>query len=569
MLFRLCLWALVLAASGALVGGCGSSRTDATPSREKSVATSPSSKRSSGRKTSAEDLATAHAHYASAVIHEMNGEADEALGEYTAAATNDLSDEELLLDVSRRLVVAKQPEKAIELLTRATARPTATAALYAQLGGVYSRLGQTDRAIAANRAAIRKDPARLDGYRNLFVIYLQNQKTADALNVLDEAAKVPGTNEEFLVGLGELYVNFGYQFPAQREATFNKASAVLLRGQKQNSDDPELLLKLADLLNVIGRGDDAAKIYQDLIKRLANVPYVRESIRAKLADIYLGNSDRTNAAEQLEAIVRDNPTDWKAFYALGVVECDDQHYPRAIECFNRTMLLNPDYETAYFKLVETQIYADKGSEALETLEKVRQKFPARRRSFLTEYLAGLACRQEKDYTNAIGHFTSAEITARAVETNRLTEAFYFQFGATCERQGDLEQAEKCFQKCLELSPNFAEAQNYLGYMWAEHGTNLDRAHDLIEKALKSEPKNDAYLDSMAWVLFKLNRPKDALNYILKAVENAEEEDATVYDHLGDIYQALGQSDKAQEAWRKSVSLEANEEVRKKIKPATK
>jgi tetratricopeptide (TPR) repeat protein len=135
--------------------------------------------------------------------------------------------------------------------------------------------------------------------------------------------------------------------------------------------------------------------------------------------------------------------------------------------------------------------------------------------------------------------------------------------------GDLEQAERYFQKSLEISPNFAEAQNYLGYMWAERGTNLARARDLIEKAVKAEPKNDAYLDSMAWVLFKLNQPKEALDYILKAIKNAEEEDATVYDHLGDIYNALGQTDKAKEAWRKSISLEPNETIRKKLGPASK
>ena len=47
-------------------------------------------------------------------------------------------------------------------------------------------------------------------------------------------------------------------------------------------------------------------------------------------------------------------------------------------------------------------------------------------------------------------------------------------------------------------------------MWAEHGQNQEKARDLIEKALKAEPKNAAYLDSLAWVLFKLKQPQDAL-----------------------------------------------------------
>ena len=106
--------------------------------------------------------------------------------------------------------------------------------------------------------------------------------------------------------------------------------------------------------------------------------------------------------------------------------------------------------------------------------------------------------------------------------------------------------------------------NYLGYMWAEHAMKLDQARELIEKAVKAEPKNTAFLDSMAWVLFKLKQPKEALPYALKAAELSEQPDATVYDHIGDIYAALKELDKAREAWRKSLSVEKNEEISKKL-----
>jgi tetratricopeptide (TPR) repeat protein len=93
---------------------------------------------------------------------------------------------------------------------------------------------------------------------------------------------------------------------------------------------------------------------------------------------------------------------------------------------------------------------------------------------------------------------------------------------------------------------------------------LDKARELIEKALKAEPKNAAFLDSMAWVLYKLNEPAAALPYALKAAELSEKPDATVDDHIADIYAALKQLDKAREFWRKSLALEPNEEVRKKL-----
>jgi tetratricopeptide (TPR) repeat protein len=104
-------------------------------------------------------------------------------------------------------------------------------------------------------------------------------------------------------------------------------------------------------------------------------------------------------------------------------------------------------------------------------------------------------------------------------------------------------------------------------MWAEQGENLERAKELIEQALKAEPKSAAYLDSMAWVLFKLKQPKAALDYLLEAVKLSEEPDATLYDHLGDIYAELKEIEKAHDAWRKSLAVEDSPAVRQKLPAA--
>ena len=131
-------------------------------------------------------------------------------------------------------------------------------------------------------------------------------------------------------------------------------------------------------------------------------------------------------------------------------------------------------------------------------------------------------------------------------------------------KGIFHQAEEYFNKCLQISPNFPEALNYLGYMWAERGMKLEKAHELIEKAVKLEPKNAAYLDSLGWVLYKLNQPKEALENIQKAIDLSTEVDATLYDHLGDIYVALKLKEQARDAWTKSLKVEANEQIRKKL-----
>jgi tetratricopeptide (TPR) repeat protein len=298
-----------------------------------------------------------------------------------------------------------------------------------------------------------------------------------------------------------------------------------------------------------------------LLKRLPDTPGIRERVRANLAEIYLQSSDHKLAAEQLEAIIREDPTNPQAYYFLGRFALEANKSAEAAENFSKMVLLSPEFEPAYYLLAMAQIDINKPADAVATLEKARKKFAP---SFALEFWTATALSRQKNYSDALKHYTAAEVMAKAADSKQLDERFYFEVGATYERKGDYEEAEKYFEKCLTLAPDFAEAQNYLGYMWAEHGTKLDKAKELIEKATKAQPKNAAYLDSMAWVLFKLNQPNEALTYALKAVDLCEPPDATLFDHVGDIYAALKQVDKAREAWSKSVALEPNPEVRKKL-----
>ena len=259
--------------------------------------------------------------------------------------------------------------------------------------------------------------------------------------------------------------------------------------------------------------------------------------------------------------MRNNPTNPNLYYLLGSIAYEEKDPTNAVEYFSKTILLNAEFEQAYYDLAGAQINANKPQAALETLAKARKKF---QESFVGEFFSSLAYRHMKDYTNAIKHLTSAEVIARVTETNRLNHLFYFQLGAAFERCHNIPEAEKNFRKSLKLNPEFAEALNYLGYMWAERGENLTEAREMIEKAVKLEPKNAAYLDSMGWVLFKMGKAEEALDYLRKSIDNSEEPDATLFDHLGDCYLALQQSDKAREAWRKSLAIEPNEQIQKKL-----
>src|SRR6185295_14309928 len=204
----------------------------------------------------------------------------------------------------------------------------------------------------------------------------------------------------------------------------------------------------------------------------------------------------------------------------------------------------------------------KGEDALKVLERARAKF---RQSFILEYFSALAYGKLEKYSDAIRHLTAAEVVARANnESQRLTYGFYFELAAMYERNKDYDRAEQFFRKTLQMQPTFAEALNYLGYMWADQGVKLDEARKFIEQAVKQEPDNAAFLDSLGWVYFKLGQHAKALEWQLKAVKNSKKDDATLQDHLGDIHAALKHYREAREAWRKSLSIEPNPGIEKKL-----
>jgi tetratricopeptide (TPR) repeat protein len=156
---------------------------------------------------------------------------------------------------------------------------------------------------------------------------------------------------------------------------------------------------------------------------------------------------------------------------------------------------------------------------------------------------------------------------------------------------DLNQIDKAaglLKALLAKEPNDPGFNNDLGYIWADHGMNLQESEKLIRKALeldrqrrKSDPKldpkddveNGAYLDSLAWVLFKQGKAKEAKEVMLKAVEDKNSQHIEIYEHLGDILDALGERQAAIDAYRKGIEVAGDTrreqqrkvEVEKKLK----
>jgi tetratricopeptide (TPR) repeat protein len=152
-------------------------------------------------------------------------------------------------------------------------------------------------------------------------------------------------------------------------------------------------------------------------------------------------------------------------------------------------------------------------------------------------------------------YKEAEEAARAAEVlpgqARDNEMVWFLLGAIYERQKFYDKAEEQFKKVLAVNPKNAPVLNYYGYMLGDLGIRLDEAEALAHRALKEEPYNGGYLDSLGWIYFKQNKAADAEVMLRKAV-GRESHDPTIHSHLGDVYVKRGRADLAAAEWEKAL-----------------
>jgi tetratricopeptide (TPR) repeat protein len=140
---------------------------------------------------------------------------------------------------------------------------------------------------------------------------------------------------------------------------------------------------------------------------------------------------------------------------------------------------------------------------------------------------------------------------------------FFARGMMRERLGNWDAAELDLQRARKMSGDAPNVLNYLGYSWIDQGIYLDEGLKIIQKAVKKEPDNGAYVDSLGWAYYRLGNYKLALP-LLERASRLEPTDPVVTDHLGDVMWRLGRELEARYQWRKALAFEPTEKDRAKI-----
>jgi tetratricopeptide (TPR) repeat protein len=445
--------------------------------------------------------------------------------------------------LSQLLIAEDRSQEAIGLLTQA-AGDSASPEFYDLLGDAYSHTKDYARAEAAYRTAVEADPDDPGHRHGLAQALLAQGKYAGALEQFQKLSRIePGTAENYL-RISQL---------ARRLGQFDQAESSLLRAKQLAPGNLEVLYNEALLYEDQGHYADAVKVLADAIAGIKSQSSGTGDNNAlailyeQLGRAYRKQHDYSTAIDTYEEMAKLGP-DFQSRARLLVIDTyrRSRDIDRAIAEAKKGLDESP--KDAELTVTLATLYGEKTDTATATrlLRSLLRGNDEDQEIYID--IAQVEERGRK-YAEAERSAQKAEQMAR---DNSAKESAWFMLGAIYERQKKFDQAEQQFRKVLSLDPDNAPVLNYYGYMLADRDVRIDEAASLIERAVKQDPQNGAYLDSLGWAYFKQNKLAEAEEYLRRAIDR-EGQDPTILGHLGDVYLKLGQNERAAEIYEHALA----------------
>jgi len=476
-------------------------------------------------------------------LYRLKNEHDKAEQVLRSILKADPENEPAVEQLTQLLMDKGKSAEAVTLLEGITAH-SPSPVLLDLLGDAHTQAHDLEKAEKAYRKAVELDPSELSHQRGLGQTLLAEEKYPEALKVFEKLSDVMPDDSDVYLRIAQIY----------RELhQLDKAEQNLVKARQYAPGSLEVMYNEAMLYQAQGRFEDAIRVLSNAVTDIKGQSPSVPSRRRSLAILY---------------------------QQLGQLYRDTQNYPASIYTFEELGHLGEEEDRrARMMIMDTYRAAKDLPKALQTGKEALAKYPADpaiRTShalllgesgqtedavkMLRAQLHGEAGDRET-YLNIAQvyergrHYKEAEEAARAAEVlpgqPRENEMVWFLLGAIYERQKFFDKAEEQFKRVLAMNPKNAPVLNYYGYMLGDLGIRLDEAEALVQKALKEDPYNGAYLDSLGWIYFKENKLSASETTLRKAVER-ERHDATIHSHLGDLYAKMGRSELAAAEWEKSL-----------------
>jgi Tfp pilus assembly protein PilF len=167
------------------------------------------------------------------------------------------------------------------------------------------------------------------------------------------------------------------------------------------------------------------------------------------------------------------------------------------------------------------------------------------------YFKGIAEYERSEYERVIETFSGTWI--ERADPDVQMEALMLK----AESYNNLRQynvSDSLFRILLEKDPNNYLVMNNFSYYLSLRGEHLEEAKSLSFRTIKDNPENATFLDTYAWILFKMGDFEGAEKYINQAIQKGGQNDPDIMEHAGDIQKAMNSYRMARSFYEKAIIL---------------
>lgn len=204
----------------------------------------------------------------------------------------------------------------------------------------------------------------------------------------------------------------------------------------------------------------------------------------------------------------------------------------------------------YIMLLQYMMFLEKSDEEIQAmLDRAAERFGGN--DTLLSF-KGFYYTEVEEYGKALKIFKQGVKRAKKLKDNKLRSQYLGYIGDIYHEMGKEQMCFRAYYDALLYDDNNIPVLNNYAYYLSLTGRGLDKALMMAHLAMSLDKSNATYIDTCAWVLYKMGRYEEAKKLMLRALSLDGQRDADLLAHYGDILWALGERFMAETYWKKAV-----------------
>jgi tetratricopeptide (TPR) repeat protein len=420
--------------------------------------------------------------------------------------------EDYYFELADLYLFEKDYDEALKLFTKMEGTFGKSPELSYKKQQVYIQMSKLDLAIAEGESLINAYPDEIEYKLRQAEMLFTNNKTDEALKLALQVSKDNPENPYAHYILSSIY-------KSQKESS--KANAEM-----------ELVFKNPDM---------DLDIKLDMLQNILRTP---------------SEDDKKNAGKFAEDMLQAHPDDARAYSSYGDILLVQGNKEQALSQYLKSKNLNSNNFSLWTQIINLDIELNKTDSLIRHSEQALELFPNQAVLWLYN---GTGFYRQKKYPRSIESYEEGRKLSSA--NPELLLEFNLRLADTYNETKEYKKSDEAFDAALKQDPTNEHALNNYSYFLSLRNEKLEQAKEMSGKLIKKSP-DPSYLDTYAWVLYKLKDYHEAKKYLEMALKS---NNGTIIEHYGDVLYKLGQTTEAVEQWKKAKSLgETSELIDRKI-----